>query len=354
MKRSGRAWIWIVLGGIFLIIILIYLIFSLNHHTSRGKGSPTSIEGPSPRPPKNQFVFRLAEALPADYPATIGDLEFARLVGERSQGRIKIIVVYGAKLGEEQSVIEQVRLGGIDFARVNAAPLSETDPTLRVLSMPYMFRDAGHLWKVLYGPIGDEILAGLSSYNLVGLTYYSSAARNFYLKKPIHHVADMKGLRIRIQQSKLYVDLVKALGAEPVQIPFGDVYNALVMGEVDGAENNWSSYIAVKHYRLARYFIVDTHTRTPEVLFANRRIFNQLSVADQRLILKAARDSVQKEWESSFNMEHSSEQIARKSGVTVIELNSTEREDFKKAVAPLYDVYSRDYQKLIERIRSTR
>ncbi len=312
------------------------------------------LPSPAPKPGPGQKVFRLAEGLTAGYPATIGDIEFARLVEERSHGRIKIIVYYGAKLGDERSVIEQIQFGGVDFARVNAAPLSEFHRPLILLSLPYLFRDSNHLWQVLYGPIGQELLTGLATKNMVGLTYYTSAARSFYTKRPVRSLADMRGLRIRVQQSELYMDLVRALGAEPVPIAFGDVYNSLLLNQVDGAENNWASFFEVKHYRLVKNYTVDTHTRTPEVLLVNRSVFQQLSPADRALILQAARDSVKPQWKASAAKEASSEAEVRKRGVKVIELSEAVKEQFQRASERLYDKYGREYRGLIERIRKTK
>ena len=146
----------------------------------------TQIENLIPKPDDKQLVFRLADNWSDDYPSVLGDKEFARLVYERSKEKLKIIVYPNATLGDEKSVIEQVRLGGIDFARVNSAPLYDTSNVLGVLSLPYLFRDSNHLWNVLLGPIGDELLDSLKDGNIKGLAYYDSGARSFYTKNPIN------------------------------------------------------------------------------------------------------------------------------------------------------------------------
>jgi tripartite ATP-independent transporter DctP family solute receptor len=317
------------------------------------KTKQPSIAAPQPRPARGQYLFRLAEALTKEYPSTIGDLEFARLVKKRSHGRIQIVVCYDAKLGDEKSVIEQVQFGGIDFARVSSAPIAEIFRPMTVLSLPYLFRNSDHLWDVLYGPIGDQLLRGLSAHNLVGLTYYTSAARSFYFTRPVRTLADVKGLRIRVLQSEYYMDFVRALGAEPVQIPFSDVARAFSTGDIDGAENNWASYYEMKHYQLAKYYLVDTHTRTPEVMIVNSRIFARLSRADQALIRQAARDSVRKEWDASFATEASSEVAIKKYGGVVINPSAAEIERFRQAASILYTTYGKDYHKLIAKIRDT-
>jgi len=308
---------------------------------------------PAPKPNSGEMVFRLAENHSMGHPATIGDKEFARLVEERSGGKIKIIPYYGAKLGDEKSVIEQVQFGGIDFARVNSAPLTEIDSHHNILSLPYLFRDSDHLWNVLNGPIGEELLNTLIKHNLVGLAYYDSGVRCFYTKKPVNSIDDMKGLKIRVQQSQLFMDLVSALGAIPVPLIFGDTYNELRTNKVDGAENNWSSYLSMKHYEIAKYYLLDTHTRTPEVVIASKKIMDKLSREDFELIKNAAKDSVDIQRKAWVEAEKSAEQEVRKLGVTVIELSEDEKEKFKEAVAPLYDIYGKDHKDLIERIRNT-
>jgi tripartite ATP-independent transporter DctP family solute receptor len=347
---NKKFWIAIIMGFSF---IAGFIFFKINPPLQAQSNQHPLLKAPLPRPSNGCYLFRLAEALTKEYPSTIGDIEFARLVKERSRGRIQIAVCYDAKLGDEQSVIEQVRFGGIDFARVNSAPLSEIYRPMTVLSLPYLFRDSDHLWNVLYSPIGDELLRGLSSCNLTGLTYFTSAARSFYFTRPVRSLAEIKGLRIRVLQSAYYMDFIRALGAEPVEIPFSDVADAFNSGSIDGAENNWASYYEIKHYQLAKYYLLDTHTRSPEVLIVNPQTFSKLSAADQVLIRQAAHDSIRKEWEASFASEASSEATVRKAGVQVFNLSPLEIERFRQAASILYTTYGKDYRELIQRIRDT-
>lgn len=344
---------WIIIILIFNLILGFICLKPVIPVFTSEPAKRSMFKAPTPRPGQGKYLFRLAEAMTKDYPSSIGALEFARLVKERSKGRIEIIVYCGAKLGDEKSVIEQVQFGGIDFARVNAAPISELYRPMTVLSLPYIFRDSDHLWNVLYGPTGNMLLQGLSSQNLIGLTYYTSAARSFYFTRPVRTLDEIKGLRIRVLQSEYYMDFIRALGAKPIQIPFSDVAHAFSSGVIDGAENNWASYSDLKHYQLAKYYMLDTHTRTPEVVIVNPQTFAKLSPADQTLIRQAARDSVRKEWEASFEKEASSEVTVKQSGVTVINLSTAEIERFRQAAAVLYTTYGKDYHGLIQQIRDT-
>ena len=300
------------------------------------------------------IVLRLAETHPQDYPTTKGDYEFARLVEERSGGRIKIEVYYGSQLGQEKAVIEQVQFGGIDFTRVSISPLSDFQPLLNALQMPYLYRDADHMWKVLNGEIGDYFLNSMTEKGFVGLVYYDSGARNFYTtKKPIYTVADMRGLKIRVQESSLMMGLVQALGAVPTPMAYGDVYSALQTGVIDGAENNWPSYDTSSHYEVAKYLSIDEHTRVPEMIIASKITMDKLSAEDQEIIKRAARESQAIQIQSWAEYEEMSEAKVRAAGSQINKIN--DQAEFAAAMAPLYQSMLNAEQKdWIEKIKAVK
>lgn len=282
------------------------------------------------------IVLRMSEVHPDGYPTTLGDLEFARLVSERSNGRIKIEVYNNGQLGDEKSVIEQVQFGGIDFARVSLSPVSNFNTDLNALQMPYLYRNADHMWKVLNGEIGDHFLASLEPKGIIGLAWYDGGARNFYNSiKPIYTVADMKGMKIRVQESSLMMGMVSALGAVPTPMPYGDVYSALQTHVIDGAENNWPSYDTAGHYEVAKFYSIDEHTRVPEIVIASKIAMDKLSAADQEMIKKAAKDSVPlqiKEWAA---FEKKSEAKVRAAGNKINNVNDIA--EFSAAMSDLYN-----------------
>lgn len=326
---------------------------SVNTNSSMKSGLK-QLKSLAPRPDEGQLIFRLADNWTDDYPSVLGDKEFARLVEERSKGKLKIIVYPNAALGDEKSVIEQVQLGGIDFARVNSAPLFDTSNKLVVLSLPYLFRDSNHLWNVLNGPIGDELLDSLKEGRIAGLAYYDSGARSFYTKNPIVNISDLSGLRIRVQQSETFENFIRLLGAIPVPMAFGDVYNSLQTDEIDGAENNWSSYFFTNHYKIAKYYILDEHTRNPEVLIANNKIMNSLDNKYQQILLSSAKDSAIFQRKAWAKVEKKSEESISKSGTVIIKLNFEEKTLLEKKIVPLYIKYGKFYKSLIERIKNTK
>ena len=199
-------------------------------------------------------------------------------VEERSQGRIRILVQAEGVLGSETEVIRQMRYGGIDFARISLAQVADHIPEMNVLQLPYLYEDADHMWRVLDGEIGERFLHYPEQYDLIGLSWYDAGARNIYCStKPVRTLEDIKGLNIRVQESDTMSEMITALGAVPVKIPYDQVYAALERRQVDGAENNWSSYEAMQHYEVARYYTVDEHIRIPEMQICAKHTWSQLS-----------------------------------------------------------------------------
>jgi tripartite ATP-independent transporter DctP family solute receptor len=297
-------------------------------------------------------VMKLGETHAADYPTTMGDQKFADLVKERTNGRI-IIEVYPAKqLGEETAVIEQVQIGAIEFTRVSISPMAAFYKPFDALQMPYLYRNADHMWKVLNGPIGQRFLDSVASANFVGLCYYDGGQRSFYTKNPVKVPGDLKGMKIRVQESALMVGLVESFGAVAQPMPFGEVYSALQTGVIDGAENNFPSYDTTGHYEVAKYYVMDSHTRVPEILVASKIAFDRLSPEDQAIIKQAAKDSVEyqkKLWAEKVGVSRKKVEAA---GCTITEL--TDNSAWQAAVQPMYDKLPADLQAVVKEIRAVK
>jgi len=221
-----------------------------------------------------------------------------------------------------------------------------------VLAMPFLFRSIEHLQKVLDGPIGNEILGSFEPYGFVGLAFYDSGARSIYNSvRPLHTIADMKGLRLRVQQSELMSDMIKALGAEPVELPYGQVLTGLATRLIDGAENNWPSFITTDHYKYAGYYTLTEHTMSPEVLVMSQKAWQSLSPEDRKIFREAALRSSQFMREKWKDLEDRSREQAKAAGVTII--TDFDRKPFEAAMTGLYVKVQRDpaAAELIERIR---
>ena len=296
--------------------------------------------------------FRAADTQSEDYP-TVQALRFmGSMIEEKTGGRLQIRVFHSRQLGEEKETIEQTRAGAIDLNRSNVALIGAFVPATNVLAMPFLFRSIEHLQKVLDGPIGEEILNSFEPFGFVGLTFYNSGARSIYNSvRPIRAIADMKGLRLRVQQSELMSDMIKALGAEPVELPYGQVRTGLATKLIDGAENNWPSFITTDHYKYAGFYTLTEHTMGPEVLVMSRKAWESLSTDDRKIFREAALQSSRFMRERWKNLEAQSRRQAESEGVTIV--TDFDRKPFEAAMAPIYAKMQRDpaAAELIQRIR---
>ncbi len=298
-----------------------------------------------------EFVFTYAENQASDYPTAKGAYRFAKLVKERTNGRIEILVKTEALQGEERSVIEQMQFGGVDFARVSLSPLCNYVPKLNVLQLPYLYDDADHMWEVLEGEIGDDFLNSFEGTNLVALSWYEAGARNFYTSmRPIRKPEDIKNMKIRVQESELMTRMIEILGGVAVPTPYSQVYSALERKTIDGAENNWPSYESEEHYKVAKYYTIDEHARVPEVQLVSESTWNKLSKEDQDIIRQCAQESSRYERQLWNEREQKSREHVIASGCEVVELSSAEKTAFRRAVQPVYEEFCADFADIIKAI----
>jgi tripartite ATP-independent transporter DctP family solute receptor len=300
-------------------------------------------------------VFRLADNQPDGYPTVLGDLAMAKYVEEKTNGAIKIEVYNNSVLGTEKDTIEQTQTGDIQFIRVGINPLSAINPVMNALAMPFLFRDRAHMFKVLDGPIGEELLSSLQSQNLLGLCWLDAGFRNFYnSKRAISTPSDMTGLKIRVQESALMMDMVRFLGAAPTPMAYAEVYAGIQNGIIDGAENNWPSYITAAHFEVANYFTVDGHMASPEMILINTGVWNSLTDAEKKIMKEGAMEGAKVERAEWLKAEQTYEKQARDAGKTITELTPAQHKLFEDALSPLYQqpAYA-SYADVIQRVRNT-
>ncbi len=299
----------------------------------------------------DKVTLRLAEVHAEGYPTTLADKKFAELVNQKTNGKITIEVYSDGKLGDENAVIEGMQNGTIDFARVSVSPMAKTSPNLNALSLPYLYENSEHMWKVLNSDLGQQMLESVSNAQLVGLAWYDGGARNFFANKEIKSLNDIKGLRFRMQNNDLMFGLAKALGGEPKDMPMGDINNAIEQGILDGAENNIPTYESLGHVNYAPYYIFDSHSRIPEILAGSEKTFSNLSSDDQKIIKDCAKQTQEFEIEQWKKREIESKEKVEKQGAKFIELSDTAMEEIKKACEPLYDEFGADYKDIIQQIK---
>ena len=300
-------------------------------------------------------VFRLADNQPDGYPTVLGDLAMAAYVEKASNGAMKIEVYNNSVLGDEKTTIEQTQTGAIHFIRVGLNPLSSLNPIMNALAMPFLFRDRAHMFKVLDGAIGQEVMESLTNQHLLGLCWLDAGFRNFYnSQRVVSSPADMVGLKIRVQESALMMDMVRFCGAQPTPMAYGEVYSGIQNGVVHGAENNWPSYITAAHFEVAKFFTVDGHMASPEMILINTELWNSLTDAEKKIIKDGAIEGAKVERAAWLDAEKKYEAQARAAGCTITELTPAQHQLFANALMPLYDqpAYA-SYKDLIQRVRNT-
>lgn len=299
-----------------------------------------------------QTVLKSSDTHPDGYPTVEGVKYFGDLVKERTQGRYSVEVYHSAQLGEEKDTIEQVRSGVIELNRVSMAPFNGTVKETIIPALPYLFRSEEHMHKVMDGPVGDQIKAAFEPAGLVALAFYDAGARSFYnSKKPINTVADMQGMKFRVIQSDIFVDMAAALGANATPMPYGEVYSSIETGVIDGAENNFPSYDTAKHVEVAKFYSLDEHTILPEVFVMNKAAFDKLTPEDQAIFKQAATDSVAKQRELWTAAVTKSRAAAEAAGA---QINTPDKQGFIDAMAPVYEKHVTDsvLKKLVEDVKA--
>ena len=298
--------------------------------------------------------FRSADVHPADYPTVLAVKHLGEQIAKDSDGRLGVKVYPNGALGNERDTIEQLKIGGLDMMRINAAALNNVVPETIVTALPFIFRSEEHLHAVLDGPIGDQILAAMEAQGMVGLAFYDSGARSMYATKPIRSIDDLHGRKIRVQQSDLFVAMVEALGGNPTPMPYGEVYTALKTGIVDGAENNLPSYESSRHFEAAKYYTLTEHSMVPEVLVFSKMVWDRLKPEDQAMVRQAAKDSVPYMRQLWDEREARSRQAIEAGGAEIIALE--DRQPFVEAVQPVYAKFAGtpELMELVQKIQAAK
>ena len=300
---------------------------------------------------RERIVLRAADDHELSYPTTQGLVRMGRLLEEWTGGRITVVVYPLAQLGSEWETIELTRQGVIDINRVNINPITQIVPELKALALPYIFRDADHMHRVVDGEIGLDLLKTLEEKELMGLAFYDSGQRSIYNSiRPGRSPADLKGLRIRVQKAEIMMDMIRALGAVPIPMSFEEVYTALQTGIIDGAENNYPSWVTKGHFETARFYSQNEHSLVPEIILFSKLSWDRITAEDHELILKAARESVPYQRALWKAMVEESIRKARSAGCEIIV--DVDKGPFIQAMEPVYAKHAAGLLPLVARIRA--
>jgi len=283
-----------------------------------------------------EVVLKLGHGLDIMHPVHKAMVFMAEKVKEKSAGRMRVEVFPSEQLGNEKECIEALQLGYLAMTKTSSAPMEGFVSQMQVFGIPYLFRDAEHLWKVLNGPIGKKLLLAGESKRLRGLCYYDAGARSFYAKKEINQPSDLAGMKIRVQNSIMSMKMVQAMGGSPTPIPWGELYTSLDQGVVDGAENNSPSFRTSRHYEVCKYYSLDEHTCLPDILVISTRVWRGLSSEQQRILQEAVDESVAYQRKIWAEAEEQDLKTVQAEGVKIIR---PDKGPFRESVRPVWEEF---------------
>jgi len=297
-------------------------------------------------------IIRLGHGLDVTHSVHQAMIKADEHLNKLSGGKMRIQIYPNQQLGSERECLELLQIGSLDMAKVSGAVMENFAPKLRIFGLPFLFDDKQHLFRVLDGPIGKEILSEGDDYWLKGIGFYDSGSRSFYTReRPVETPDDLQGLKIRVQESASAFEMVKQLGGSPTPISWGELYTAIQQGVVDGAENNPPSFYLSRHYEVCKYYIIDEHTMIPDLLLVSTHLWNRLKPQEQEWLQKAIDLSVPYQRELWIQSENESLQAVIEAGV---EVSYPEKRLFQKATLPMYESFREDPEIsiLIDRIRN--
>jgi tripartite ATP-independent transporter DctP family solute receptor len=331
---------------------------SISRRGALGIGAAAALGAPFVRPARAQqkIVLKYTNDHPAGYPTVAAVENMGKKIEAATNGRLSIQSFPGGVLGGPKEVIEQLQVGAVQMYAAGGGWLGSVVNEINVFNLPFVFRDTVQMQKVIDGAIGQELLDKISSHptaGLVGLCWLDAGARSFYdSKRPIHTMADLKGLKIRVQGNPMFIDMMTALGSNGVPLGYDQVFSALQTGVIDGAENNMPSYVFDNHYLAAKFYTLTEHLVVPDVLVASRKNWDALGKDDQALITKLSRD-VQMENRVFWNQyEKAAVEKARAAGVQIFEIAPADKKVFQDAVKPVWDKYGAPFAGVIGRIQA--
>ena len=297
-------------------------------------------------------VLKFASANLPSSPIHSTHLFLAEQLARRTGGKVTLRVYDSGRLGGEREYVEALQLGTIHMTEVTSAVLGSFDSRFYLFDLPFLFRDEAHEQKVLDGPVGRELLDGLSKIGVKGLVFYTLGSRNLYTRKPVRSLDELRGRKIRVMESQLMKDTFDALGANATPLPATELFSALAQGVVDGAENNPLLFLTARHYELCKHYTLTRHFTTPSVLLISQKTFEGLAPELQKVVLEVAAESGpyhREVWGDALTK--AVEEIKSK-GVTV---QAIDTEPFRARVQPIYTQYeARIGADLVKRVLATK
>ncbi|MDQ0287020.1 tripartite ATP-independent transporter DctP family solute receptor [Desulfofundulus luciae] len=304
---------------------------------------------------KPKLEFKVGHVTQATHPYHLSVEAFAKKVDEKSNGRIKITIYPARQLGDDKQLLEGVIAGTQDMALVSASMFAAYTPVLAGLQLPWLITDYDTEQKVLQSDVVRRMLDTLETHNMKGLAIYEGGLRDMlFAKKKPTVPSDVSGMKFRVPPSEVIKDWAQAIGVNPVPLPYGEIYNALQTGMVDGMEMNPSSVYSEKLFEVSKYLLDSNQFPFPCVLVMNLNKWKSLSAEDQKIIQDAAWEAIADSIKINKEKEGKDLDFIKSHGVTVYAVDMT---PWKAKVKPVYDKWmAKDplIKELVEKVRENK
>lgn len=342
--------------SVFLAILLIgALVFAAG---CGGSGDSAGSNGASDNDGQAKTVtFKLGHVTQVSHPYHKAALAFKEKVEKKSNGRIKIEIYPARQLGGDRDMLEQIQNGSLDMGLISSAVFSGFTPILDGLQLPFLMENYDVLDKAVKTEEAKALLKGLERINVKGLAFYDAGFRHFTtVDHPINKPEDLKGLKLRVVESPLMLDIFNTLGASPTPMPYGEIYSALQSGVIDGLEMDLSAIWAEKHYEVAKYVSLSSHFSFPTVNIMNLDKWNSLSEEDQRIFKEAAWETIDENHNLLRSIDQECLNKIKEKGINVHEIDDLT--PFKEATLSVYEKYMakdpliKDFVEKVEEIKS--
>ncbi|MGB6105048.1 MAG: TRAP transporter substrate-binding protein [Pusillimonas sp.] len=301
-------------------------------------------------PVSAQQVLRLSHNASPGNPKSDASLMFAKLVEQKTEGRIKVQVGGAAQYGEDVESLTNMRLGTLAFSANSQGPTSGVVPEFSVLGLPFLFRDLEHAYKVIDGPVGEKLGELADAKGLVLLALWDNGIRHVSNNvRPIKTPEDLAGIKLRTPPDPITMDIFTALGANPTPLAFSELYIALQQGVVDGQENPFMNIHSNKLHEVQKYISTTAHKYETTPFLASKIVFNGFSKKDQDLVKEAAIEAGRYNREASLKSDETLRQAFLDAG---LEINDIDSAPFIEKTKSVYDKWSKDYPEMVELVVS--
>lgn len=333
-----------VIFSLFLLVIFIFIGVLIT-----GCGSSEKENAKKTEEATKVFTFRLGHVVQPTEPTHIAAEQFANIVRKETNGHVEIKIYPQGQLGGDRDMCEQIQRGALEMGVISAAPIAGFSPLVNALQLPWLVENHDKLEKIQKSDAVYEILGGLEDINLKVLAVYDYGFRHLITIKPVKNINDLAGMKLRVPESPMVIDMFKALGASPTPMAFGEIYTALQNKVIDGLEQDFSGIYSERFFEVAPYITLTRHFTWPALLVVNSEIWSSLPKEYQDIMIRAARESINTNYSEILRVEKEYTEELKNNGVTFINIDT---EPFKEKVQVIYEKYGSDpaVKKLIEKI----